>query len=277
MEIKGDLNIKKDLILENLPSQSVLGTDGTGKVIAGSGGGASTEIVALIPTQINVSSAGDTYTDVAGNTYAETANQTRLTLTAARTRAACWCCSGHVSAGTGSFELYNFTDSTSLGVATTTATSEANVAIAATSAVSTNNGDDLTLRVKNSTAGATVTIDNGGIGDCDSAQTYQIAQLNTTPVINIAPGYPVDMSFGLLKALSTNTIALQLGYFGNTSDNFIALNIGNIYGTAEANTVFARTGTLKLFGYYYNLANRISAINGSHRLLTSFQLKADNI
>jgi hypothetical protein len=236
----------------------------------------STEIAALIPTQINVSSAGDTYTDVVGNTYAETANQTRMTLNATRVRSASMCVSGHVSAGTGSFQLFNFTDSASLGVKTTTSVTEVYLTFAS-SQVTTNNGDDITLRVKNSTAGATVTIDQGGMSDSDYCTSFTAVYYNYGIVF--ITGYAVGMSIGLMRGLSTGTSTVQLGYLvavGQQAANMSLLSIGAAFGTAEANTVFTRTGTLKAMGYY-TLGLNVSDATGGIIIPMSFQAKMDNI
>jgi hypothetical protein len=200
-----------------------------------------------------------------------------MTLTAARIRTALRCLSGHVSAGTGSFQLYNFTDSASLQVYTTTSVTEAYINFQS-STLLTNKGDDITLRVQNSTAGATVTIDNGGIADCDSLQYFDIVDT----IKNFSPidGYAVNISVGLLRNLSTSTCTMQLGYtchLGSTSSVIPALfAFGSTFGTAEVNTVFTRTGTLKALGYY-SLGCMASALSGMFLVLCSFQTKLDNI
>lgn len=247
--------------------------------------GASTEVLSLITTQINVSSIGDTYTDVVGNTYAETVNQTRITLTAIRIRRITSIWSGHVSVGTGTFQLYNFTDGVSLGTGTTTSTSEVKIAYAS-STVAGNKGDQITIRVKNSVAGGTVTIDGGGMIDSD------LIGVDTDTVVHrqfnydfFYGGYPVSLSVGILRGLSTATFTAQLEYriYTGAGSETVYNAFGSTFGTVNAQTVFSITPTLKGFFYSNNptpIGFNIIATNGiaeGYGIGISYQLKLDNI
>ena len=260
------------------------GTPTSKKIAYSDLGASSTELLALIAAQVNVSSIGDTYTDTAGDTYAETASQTRLTI-GARPRAIVMVVSGHVSAGTGTFELRNFTDSASLGTATTTSTSEALLSGAVTSVLDTNTSDDITIRVKNSGAGGTTTIDGGGIaaGDIVTNITAIGSNNSLTPASgsNVTSGaWIASASIGLLKTPSTGTATFQVG-IGTHNQSFSATftpaltNIGAAFGTTEANTVITRTPSQKII-----IANlRTSAIGATNRwgIAGSLNVKADNI
>lgn len=241
---------------------------------------ASTEVVPLVASQINVSSIGDTYTDTVGDTYAETTNQTRMTITATRIRRLYGYVSGHVSAGTGTFQLWNFTDSTSLGTSTTTGTSETSISGIGFSITTNNKGDDITLRVKNSGAGGTVTIDAGGFidGDTNWSAATSTGIKNIGSVFGI--GYATNLSIGVLKSFSTATLTSQLAYQINndTSGVELLINIGDGFGTANANTVIERTPTLKIINFSTaQLILNITALAGNWVFPVSFNMYADNI
>lgn len=128
----------------------------------------------------NTSSAGVTTIDVIGNTYAEPAGQTRITMPAYLSQI-CLFGSWHVSAGTGSVELFNFTDSASRNTQTTTSTTEVNFV----GSVSTNTGDvgdAITMRVKNSGAGNSTTIDSGGMSAADNASLTLLSTGSARPI-----------------------------------------------------------------------------------------------
>jgi len=257
------------------------------------GGGSSTELKALVACQINVSSVGDTYTDVAGDTYSETTNQTRLTMPANQTsvhRAI----SGHVSAGTGSFQLWNHTDSSSLAITTTTSTTEVNINIFS-SGTPNNNSDEITIRVKNSGAGNTITIDAGGMMSSDNFfASSSTAHITATGYIALKEtgdyrgfptiGYCVDYSLGVLKTKSSSTATMQLVNALNIQNSGMTYNdIGNTFGTDEIDTVITRTNTLKIRNNTVSsvlpvpLQINISAITGSFVVGVAFQVKEDNI
>ena len=259
-----------------------LASDGTSTSMYGSGGGTSTEVLALTAAQVNVSSIGDTYTDVAGDTYAETASQTRLTMSA-RLRIIIATLSGHVSANTGTFELFNFTDTASLATATTTSTGEA-LLTGMSSQLDTNISDAITIRVKNSVALGTTTIDGGGMAAGDSGNQ------NVTTVgsngVALVPGntygsaWIADTSTALLKTPSTGTCtitiaaAVQNNVFSATVTP-VDYDVGASFGTAEANTVVTRTPSQR----FYKLQGVVSAIGASNRwgFAWAMQVKADDI
>lgn len=259
-----------------------------GVTVSGGGGGAtSTELLALIASQVNVSSIGDTYTDTAGDTYAETVSQTRLTMSAARVRSVALAVSGRVGAGTGTFQLWNFTDSASLTTQTTTSTSEALITVA-NSAVATNNGDAITIRVKNSGAGGTTTIDGGGMMDKDTAAaaitaTTAASATGTTiiPATSVS-GYASSYSFALIKRPSTATITLEVQVNAILPDSNYQrmVTYGAAFGTSEANTVVSRTPTVKIGVWVTGLVNIVcSAISASASWVvgSSYELKADDL
>ena len=265
-------------------ASQVLTTDGAGILSwsTPSAGGSVTEVMAEISAQVNTSSTGDVYTDTAGDTYAETTNQTRMTLTASRLRDVVCYVSYHVNAGTGTIQLWNFTDSASLATATTTNVTETGKSLSS-QFVSTNMGDALTLRVKNSGAGNTVTIDQGGMTEGDkqisSSTTRQYGMLNhdSASVGNSFDWrfYPTTVSVALLKFVSTDTFSggqfSQGGkLFGTKSE--IVSNFGTTFNQTAAGTVITRTPTIKS-GV---IALVFSAVTNALPMV-SFNLKADNI
>ena len=247
------------------------------------GGVITTEIMPLIPSQVNVSSIGDTYTDVAGDTYAETSSQTRLTMIAGRARTAMLNLGAHVSTGTGTFQLWNFTDSVELATtATTTSTSEALIANKV-STLDTNVSDAITLRVKNSNAGATVTIDSGGLGGGD---TYQngITSVTAAQIGGLAAqmGHQwfAKISVAVLKVPSTGTLTAHIGTL--VAFNIISATatpashyIGDAFGTTGANTVFTITPTVKVYAQF--LWRTAIGASNQWACLFSYEIRADNI
>ena len=253
------------------------GTPTSKKIAYSDLGASSTEILALVASQVNVSSIGDTYTDTAGDTYAETASQTRMT-EGARTRTIIMVLSGHVSAGTGTFQLWNFTDSASLATATTTSTTEA-LLTQASSQLDTNASDAITIRVKNSGAGGTTTIDGGGIADGEITLNNMTAiGIN---VASVAGPWIGSISIGVLKTPSTGTltailegVSLNLGLSATYTPPTTS-GAGAAFGTAEANSVVTRNPTVK----FHSLYLRRSAIGASNRwgFTFSYQIKADDV
>lgn len=269
-------NITYTLPTTDGDASQFLQTDGSGVLTwADAAGGSSTEVLALIASQVNASSVGDTYTDTAGDTYAETTSQTRTTLTASRIRKIYTAIGGHVSAGTGTFQLYNFTDGTSLGTATTTSTSEATIA-ASNSNSSSNNGDAITLRVKNSSAGATITIDAGGFAEGDYSDNVSGTGRATMAFYS---GWIADISVGILKGRTTATLTAVMDYPVVTPNNSALANVGASFGTSEANTVIARTPATKIPSPDSTavIGMTRSAISLPWALAVSAQLKQDDI
>jgi hypothetical protein len=185
--------------------------------------------------------------------------------------------SGHVSAGTGSFELRNFTQSTSGTAVTTTATTETAIAATTVSAQVTALADVITIRVKNSGAGGTVTIDAGGIMEADKI-------LNVTAT---GDQYTTDTSgfgwfhawkFYVLAGITTATYTAQPKYLlGDWLDG----SQGNINFGSPISTLNAiQTITLPYKVYPTNAAKMIinfSAISGQVLLGQAWGFSADNI
>jgi len=283
-----DVSTSKHGFAPKAPNDSTKFLRGDGTWAVPASGSSSTVVYAIVNSQVNVSSIGSTYTDAAGNTYGETGSQTRLTMPALPTlRVVVLRISWHVNAGTGTRELYNVTDGSSLSTGTTTSTTEV-VAAALPSAAASNAGDSITIRLKNSGAGNTVTIDDGGMmeGDYDFNLTstgHKAVQTSTGEVWTA--GYPSSYSIGLLRALSTATATFQFG----TKSNVISIsnpnytNVGATFGTTEANTVITRTPTVKLYsqggsGAYGVLDMNVSALSANgYGAVVSLQLSADNI
>jgi hypothetical protein len=241
-------------------------------------GGSSTETLAMIAPQVNISSVGDTYTDTSGNTYAETTNQTRVTFSNIRVVLSSAHISAHVSAGTGTLQFWNFTDSAELGTTTTTATSETTLSAITSNSVITNMGDAITLRVKNSGAGGTFTIDSGGVVCGDNTQQIGSASISSWGMTN--GGYPVSFQISIMKVISTATATMQLGsYSGTTPLNINSeqtTNIGDTFGTADFGTVVTRTPAVKSFGGS-GLVVLTTALSGTLKCGFSWQGKSDNI
>lgn len=210
-----------------------------------------TTVFPLVACQINRSSIGDTYTDTVGNTFAETTHQTRITL-GARTRLVTMKVSGHVSAGTGSFRLYNFTDSAALGsTQTTSSTTEVSLAVT-TSQLDTNQGDAITIQVANNTALATVTIDSGGMMDSDDKGVFSATGAVAANASNW-DGPATIISYVFLEALSTSTFTAQLNSFAGST--------GVAPGTANFRSVIANVDSARsTFGTVYS----VTPINGVH-------------
>lgn len=230
--------------------------------------------MALVASQLNVSSIGDTYTDVAGDTYAETASQTRITM-GARTRQIGAPLGGKVGAGTGSFQAYNFTDSQQMGSTTTTSTSETILLPISATQSDAHRNDAITIRVKNSNAGATTTINAGGLmeGDFCVSLTYY-AELLSSPQGHAWYG---DSSWALIKTPSTGTITAYIStWVSNIGLTATANNPSFIIGAAlSENVVNSRIPTVKAYAF----SSRVTAMGSSNRwgLAASFQIKADNI
>lgn len=230
------------------------------------GGAADVTVQAISDPQVNTSSQGVTTVDTAGNTYQEPAGQTRMTLPARICQVGARF-SGHVSAGTGTYELYNFTDSTSLSTVTTTATTET-ILNAVVSSVVTNFGDTITLRVKNSGAGNSTTIDVGGMISGDGPFSTITLGYNTQ---SISGGYCSSWKFILLKVGSTSTVTLQptIG-FGGQAPNLTRSDLGGTFTGADASTVLTRTPIYKATNglYFY-----CSAISGTFIVMSSYEIK----
>lgn len=196
-----------------------------------------TEIVPLIDPIYNNSSAGQTYTDVAGDTYAELTNQTRITMPTERSQQVQLVGSGHVDAGTGTFQIYNFTDGSSLNTRTTTATSETVFPQTQGAAVSTNDGDDITIRVKNSGAGNTITLDFGGLATCDGyVQTNGTASFNDVSVFSttgLSSGNFVckNIKALVLKRHSTATFSVEFGKFLRMTSDITGTKYEEVFAT----------------------------------------------
>lgn len=199
-----------------------------------SSGGLTEEVVSILTPIYNNSSVGQTYTDAAGDTYAELTNQTRPTMPSRLTGIGL-VASAHVNAGTGTFQLWNQTDSASISTTTTTATSEAVISIGEQFAT-TNNNDSVTLRVKNSVAGNTVTLDFGGILIADrqlgltAVQKFDLTVGNST---NTSVGCFLVRNIKLIvaKKKSTATFTIEVGSFLRVPGSSSGADFGNIYGT----------------------------------------------
>jgi len=237
-----------------------------------SGGSGAPDVIvcALQDPQVDTSCVGKTYTDVTGNTYAELSGQTRITLSSTRTNGVACRVSAHVNAGTGTVELYNFTDGTSLGTVTTTATSETLLA-AITSTLAANKGDAITIRVKNSGAGNTITIDMGGMASGDAAFVSP-----TTVALSSAGqvgGYITSWKFAVLKCTTATTFTIQpIQGSGGATTTIEPNNLGATFTQADHGTVLTRTPLYKLYGS--GLAFDITACSGTGLIVSSYEMKA---
>jgi len=232
-------------------------------------------VMSLTPTQINVSSIGDTYTDVSGNTFAETSNQTRL-LMASYVRTVNMIISGHVNAGTGSFRSFNFTDSAILGTSTTTSVTSVKLTLVS-SALATNKNDYITLLVANSGAGNTVTIDEGGIIAADGFGSNGFSSLlNITTTTTGGGGYYKSLSYGLLKQTTGATCTIQpmTGIITSTINN-PGFNIDVPFGTAQANTVFSMTPNVRITTGVSHIIASVTAISGTYALAMSYEINSE--
>lgn len=171
-----------------------------------------------IPMVYNDSSAGETYVDVAGDTYAELPSQTRTTAGAMPQVPSAFI-SGHVDAGTGTYQLWNHTDSASIRTVTTTSTSEAALNLNTIGPDTGAASDEITLRVKNSGAGNSVTLDFGGF----VVNSLSNSGPSSTGLLNFSSQNSSNSSmFGVrnfyfvpLKRKSTATFSGELGVFAN--------------------------------------------------------------
>jgi hypothetical protein len=239
-----------------------------------SGGVSSTVLKTLVDPQVNISSVGDTYTDTAGNTYAETTNQTRITTNAVYKRYVALKVSGHVSAGTGSYELRNYTQSTSGTAVTTTATSEAAIAATTVTVQVTTLADVITIRVKNSGAGGTTTIDSGGMVEADSLVDVSTTGYKNT--IATLPGWANALKYLSLAGLSTASVTVQPVYSTAYITAFNYLNMGSPSSTL--NTVINIPLTQKLYlGAGSQIQLNISALTGQILMAIAGGLSTDNI
>jgi len=240
----------------------------------------STTVTTLTPSQVNTSSIGDTYTDVSGNTFSETAHQTRLTM-ASYPRFVGGLTSGHVSSGTGTFELFNFTDSTSLATSTTTSTTEVRIGSYTSASVSTNVNDQITIRVKNSVAGATTTIDYGGMFESDTSITTGASAVGYFPIVASASagGRFETLSIASVKYTSTSTATIQLlnGLISNTSLQ-PGNAIGNSFGTTQGTSIITITPSTKIYAVGSSqILAYISSITSFWGLGLSVGIKCDLI
>jgi len=231
-------------------------------------------VMPLTASQINVSSVGDTYIDVSGNTYAETINQTRTTMPS-YIRTIGWSISGHVSAGTGSFQIWDQTSSTQIGVVTTTSTNEAHMTSGSAATVA---NDLATLRVKNSGAGNTVTIDAGGFITYDSSYTLSGNAPGYFTITGTGGGgWYSRMSVVLLKSSTgaTTTMQFQNGLVSTTIAS-PGNNIGSSFGTSQSNTVFTIIPDVKAYtGTSTAIQLNASALSGWFACGVSWELKND--
>jgi len=191
------------------------------------------ELCPIMLPQVNRSSEGDIYVDAVGNTYAETLNQTRMTLSNSRTRQVACRISAFVSGGTGTVQLWNATNNSSLGTKTTVSVVEATLDIIQSSLVS-NIGDEITLRVKNSNAGESITIVSGGMIAGDQATAITA---NSTPYGYPCGGYPQLLSFVVIKALSTATYRVQPAAFPRVGNAGETVLFGSSYADDTAGIV----------------------------------------
>lgn len=252
------------------------------RLTASSGG--STELMAIVDPQFNVSSAGTTTVDGPGDTYAEPAGQTRMTMTATRTRQVRAYGSGHVSAGTGTFQLFNFTDSASLGTNTTTATGETAQVPNSQSVASTNDGDAITLRVKNSGAGNSTSIDDGGMfeGEQDMATTVTSTGNKAAWDMATHAGWIGTYKFSFVRALTTTTCTMQLAVKPHPkvspTGTTTYYNIGASMTESSLGSVVDRSPTVKLYPDGANwLWLRVTALSGNFGYAVGAQIKADNV
>ncbi len=237
-----------------------------------SGGSGAPDVIvcALQDPQVDTSCVGKTYTDVTGNTYAELSGQTRITLSSTRTNGVACRVSAHVNAGTGTIELYNFTDGTSLGTVTTTATSETLLA-AITSTAATNKGDAITIRVKNSGAGNTITIDMGGMlsGDASMVSPTAVAM----PTAGQSGGYVTSWKFAVLKCTTATTFTIQPVQGSGGNGTTLETNaLGSTFSQTAHGTVLTRTPLYKLYGG--GLSFDITACSGTGLIVSSYEMKA---
>jgi hypothetical protein len=236
----------------------------------------------------NLSSVGDTRVDTAGDTYGESTNQTRMTLSNTRFSQVNAALKAHVSAGTGSFQLWNNTDSTSISVQTTTSTTAINLSSLSSPTPSVNQackGDAMTIRTKNSGAGNSCTIDGGGMiaGDMVSSTIYTgvndiaLGQLVTGGIIS-----GVKLLF--IKLGASDTITARVVHkvqTGAVSQEKAYVVYGGNLTEADVNTVISRTPTV--WGFTANNASNgggiiveISALSGSFYFAHSVQVKVPN-
>jgi hypothetical protein len=236
------------------------------------GGVTSTVLKALVDPQINISSVGDTYTDTAGNTYAETTNQTRMTTNAVYKRYVVFKGSGLVGANTGTIQLWNFTQSGEIANKTTTATSETTIAMTTAAAV-TALADVITLRVKNSNAGGTFQILAGGMLEADSILEITATGSSNVPVFgNLS--WLNSWKVIIIKGISTATITLQP--YTTLTNGLITYNIGSAISTLNS------VQTITINNKFYNSQNaackyNTSAIAGQAAIASAFGISADNI
>lgn len=204
-----------------------------------------TTLISLIDPQVNMSSVGSSYTDSSGNTYAETASQTRITMSNVRTQDIRMILSGKVSTGTGSFQLWNYTDSADLGTSTTTSTSTVVIAAKSSTNVATNLNDVITIRVKNSSAGGVTYIDGGGIVTGDAVQFINsVAAQNIIYPPSGSGGFYTNIKFAVLIQATNTTFTTQPAYYIlYNGSNQAFTNIGNTFSNSDAGTVITRTPT----------------------------------
>lgn len=156
----------------------------------------------------NTSSSGVTTTDSVGDTYQEPSGQTRVTMPAYQSDLNIYG-EWHVSAGTGTIQLYNFTDSSSVQTGTTTSTTATTMPNLLSTA-NANISDSVTLRVKNSGAGNTITIDYGGLIQADDTSTSGLST-STAKTLTFASGssslwgFPKTIKFMPIKKNSGTT------------------------------------------------------------------------
>jgi hypothetical protein len=246
--------------------------------IPSSGGVTSTVLHALVDPQINISSVGDTYTDTTGNTYAETTNQTRLTTTAAYKRYISGKLGVHVNANTGTVQLYNFTTSTESSNKTTTATSEETLAAFTVTTQPTTAGDIYTLRVKNSNAAGTFTIDAGGMIEGDSI-TEITADGWKSGLLLSRGGFFNSLKLAIVKGLSTASLSLQPA-IDILSNNTTSL--GLFYSIGSAITTLSSVQTISVSVKYPPILNSslgyvVSSLVGQVAVAVAGGVSADDI
>lgn len=246
-------------------------------------------LIPMVDPQFTVASAGESYTDVAGDTYAELPSQVRLTMDSTVAQMSIFAGSGHVSAGTGYFQVYNHTDGVELAARSTTSTTEvALTPVANTNASGINLGDEITLRVKNTSAGESVTLDFGGIL---LAGTYRIYSApNTSYSSSLSGSINVPSSgTGPYSSYIKNIKVLPFAYSSGTTytaqiktgtrsvmGQTLTANLGGSITESDNNTVITRNPSHKT-GSASSLGIEVSAASGHVLLALNTDLVADKL
>lgn len=236
--------------------------------------------VPLIPSQVNVSSVG---TYPTSTSFTETTVAQRIQLTSSRLRTIVCTLGASVTGGQGRIEIYNVTDGIAIGGNVLIGTPTETAITFTIPPSSANIGDIITLRIRNTQAGESMTIYSGGIAEGDAVLTFLPNPLGTDLIgetVMPSVGYIKSASIGLLNGMSTGgfSAAITSGYnrtaffdnFGGLTFTQVDANLPPTLATAttvRSNLVAVVSNLLPLGGSLGNKMSMAISVEGYNQNL----------